>query len=775
MGLERGVLLADDALTGSAWCRAHSDLIDAWLVDLLERATEGATAGVALVAVGGYGRAELCPQSDIDVMLVHEPRTDVTAIADRVWYPIWDAGMHLGHSVWTVKAALQFASDDLDSATALLNARHVAGDAGLTARLAQGAASQWERRSKAWLTALDERVRARHTNAGEVAFRLEPDLKDGRGGLRDVHSLHWAEAAHRIMLDHDSNSLAAAYAVLLDVRVELQRHTRGKSNVLALQDQDAVAAALGDGDADALTARIAEAARAIAWTSDDTWRRIQAARRGSRGRGGPKREALGDGIFLQDGEVHLDHGTPPADDLVLALRAATLAAHRRTVIDRASLEWLATGSAPLSEPWPAEALALLAELLLTGSAAIDVIEALDQRGIWTRILPEWQPVRAHPQRNAYHRFTVDRHLLETAANAARLAARVRRPDLLVVTALLHDLGKGRGGDHTEMGVALANGIAARMGYPPADVASIAALIEHHLLLSEVATRRDLDDPTTIARVAAAVGSTDQLALLAALTEADSLATGHSAWGPWKAELVGQLVQRVEHVLGGGELSTVVVGQFPTPKQMALLAAGGRHVVAEDDTLTVVSDDRPGLFSRISGVLSLHGLDVLAAAAYSSDGGRALAQFRVADPVRDHAPWDRVTADLNRVLDGRLALDARLAERAWAYRHPAGRTSTTPKTTVTFDDDASADATVIDVRAPDGIGVLYRITRAMAELELDIRTAKVATLGNQVLDAFYVRDRRGHKIDDPHVVGEVKRAILHSLREAAPAKRNPHAT
>jgi [protein-PII] uridylyltransferase len=312
-------------------------------------------------------------------------------------------------------------------------------------------------------------------------------------------------------------------------------------------------------------------------------------------------------------------------------------------------------------------------------------------------------------------------------------------------------------------VELASRIAGRMGYPDDDVATLAALVRHHLLLSEVATRRDLDDPTTIERVAESVVSTSRLQLLAALTEADSLATGSSAWSPWKAQLVGQLVERVAGVLDGDTPARVVSNQFPSPQQLGELAEGGRRIVTGDGLLTVMTDDRPGIFSRVAGVLALHGLDVLAASAYSSDDGRALAEFRVVDAVRTEIPWPRITADLERALGGRLALNARLAERARTYSR-ARRPVLPARASVHFHNDASATATVIDVEAPDGIGVLYRITRSMAELDLDIRSARVQTLGTQVLDAFYVRDASGQKITDARILGEIEQAILHGLTE-----------
>jgi [protein-PII] uridylyltransferase len=766
--LERGPLLADDTLTGAAWCERHSALIDVWLAGLFDGAVAaavgsgGRTDGAALVAVGGYGRSELCPQSDLDVMLLHAGRRDVASIAERVWYPIWDEGLKLGHSVCTAREALTLADGDMDTATALLSARHIAGDAALTTDLAVRARRQWEQRSKRWLQELASRVDMRHAQAGEVAFMLEPDLKEGRGGLRDVHALHWAEAARDVLLEHDTASLAAAYAFLLGARVELHRRTGRPSNVLALQEQDGVAEALGEPDADALMANIASAARSIAWTSDDAWRRVRSSLRGPLGRVGRRDRAVAPGLMLRDGEVHLDASARPDEDPVLVLRAAAEAAKHETVIDRASLERLVSDTPALPDPWPREARDRLVELLLTGAAAIAVIEALDHRGLWVRILPEWEPVRSRPQRNAYHRYTVDRHLLETIANAAALASRVDRPDLLVFGALLHDLGKRDTGDHVGVGVDLARRLGPRLGFSDADVEVLATLVEHHLLLSEVSTRRDLDDPATSSRVAEQIRSVSTLRLLAALTEADSLATGPAAWGPAKAQLVALLVDRVTHVLEGGEPEGIVVTEFPSAAQLARLAEPGNLIEGRGDTLTVMTDDRPGIFSKVSGVLALHGLDVVSAAAHSSDQGRALAEFHVFDRVRDAAPWDRVERDLLRALDGRLALQARVADRARAY---AGRQRAgwhTQNATVRFDNDASQAATVIDVSAGDGIGVLYRITRALAELDVDIRSARVQTLGTAVVDAFYVLDRSGAKITDPDTEAEIERAILHHL-------------
>ncbi len=757
---ELAEILAEPELVGAEWCRKWSGRVDRWLVDLFGRVV-AEPDGLALVAVGGYGRSELSPHSDLDLVLLHDGRPDIAELADLIWYPIWDTGLKVGHAVRTNREAVALAAEDLDTATSMLSVRHLAGDKVLSAELAGRALAQWQRLSKKWLTRLSEAVEARHAASGEVAFLLEPELKEGRGGLRDVHALRWAEAAGRVLLPGDDANVQAAYDLLLSVRVELHRQTRRPGDRLLLQEQDGVAAVLADGDADSLMGSVAAAARTIAWTSDETWDRVRSGLRGPLGRRASRDRRLAEGVVLRDGLVHLASDADPATDPVLVLRVAEAAATLDTAIERQTLDRLAASTPPFPDPWPDDAKDLLVKVLCTGVAAIGRLEALDQRGLLVRMLPEWEPVRSRPQRNAYHRFTVDRHLWEAAAEASALVHRVERPDLLVIGALLHDIGKGYPGDHTEVGVELIGTIGRRMGFSPEDVAMLEMLVRLHLLLPDVATRRDLSDDGTIRRVADEVGSLDNLGLLAALTEADSIATGPAAWGPWKAELVSELVGRVEHALSGGSVTEVAGNGFPSDHHLALMARGELVLEGADHTLLVVAPDRPGVFSRVAGVLALSGLDILAASAYSADR-MALETFTVESTLGPTIAWDQVTADLHKALEGRLAVDARLAERARTYGPPAPAAAGPTEPSVVIDNEMSSSATVIEVHAADAIGVLYRITRALAELDLDIRSAKVQTLGHEVVDAFYVVDAAGGKITDQSHLRELERALLHSL-------------
>ncbi|HEX2065049.1 MAG TPA: hypothetical protein VHE80_11580, partial [Acidimicrobiales bacterium] len=292
-------MLADADIRGAAFCRAHSDLADRWLTDLL-----GDEDGVALVAVGGYGRRELCPASDLDVVLVHDRRRDVKALAERIWYPIWDAGVGLDHSVRTVKEALRVASEDLKASLGLLDGRLVAGRRDLADDLIGRNRDQWRKRWQRWTEALGRMVAERHAEFGEVAFLLEPELKEGRGGIRDFHALKAAARATPVV-EADHPALAEAYEGLVDVRTELHRRVGKPLDRLLLQEQDAVATGLGYADADALMAAVATAARTIAWWSDDGWRRVASARAGPRGRAATRDHAIAPDLLLREDEVVL--------------------------------------------------------------------------------------------------------------------------------------------------------------------------------------------------------------------------------------------------------------------------------------------------------------------------------------------------------------------------------------------------------------------------------------------------------------------------------------
>ena len=755
----RQQVLADTKLRGVRLTHALCEATDEWIREVWTRAVEDVKVSkrVALVAVGGYGRGELAPFSDLDIMLIHDGAKNIDDLASKIWYPIWDSGLKLGHSVCTVKQATELAKSELDAATALLSVRLLAGDESLANELSIEGVKTWKAGASNRLPQLMQRVRDRQQDSGEVAFLLEPNLKEGYGGLRDIHALMWAEAAGVEISRSDRDALDAGRDVLMAVRVALHRHVGRAVEVMHLEDQDAVASLCGYRNADALVAALSNAGRSVSWVGDEVWARVASAKTKP-----VADQLLAPGVILHLGEIHLDETVDPATDPTLLLRVAASAARHKARIDRPTLDRLAQSCPPMPSPWPVGAIDDFVGLLLTAHDAIPVLEALDQRGLWVKVLPEWAPNRSKPQRNAYHRFTVDRHLWEATANAATWADRVARPDLLVLGALFHDIGKGYPGDHTEVGVTMVERIGPRLGLNADDTQMLCAMVKHHLLLPDVATRRDLADSATIMMVAEEVKTPLVLDLLHGLTEADSLATGTAAWGTWKAELVSDLVRRVHLVLGGAEVEEAQWRLFPDAEVLEMMAGGTVTFGLSDDSVTVVSPDRPGTFSRVAGVLALHGLGVLGAQAHSDEQGMAASQFRVIVPSHGPIEWQPIVQNLTRALNGELAIEARMAERAKTYRRKRRSAGELAPPRVTFFDEASSNATVIEVRAPDQHGILHRVTKAMAEVGLDIRHATVQTIGDEVVDAFYVRTSGGSKLTDKFHRQEVERAILFSL-------------
>ncbi|MGW2259214.1 [protein-PII] uridylyltransferase [Streptomyces sp. NPDC001780] len=826
-------LLQEKARSGPPRRSALASLTDDWLNALFTAAVrQSGVRGAALVAVGGYGRGELSPRSDLDLLLLHDgsARADaIAALADRLWYPVWDLGLALDHSVRTPAEARRTAAEDLKAQLGLLDARHVAGDLGLVTAVRAQILADWRNTAAKRLPALHELCRERAERQGELRFLLEPDLKEARGGLRDATALRAVAASW--LADAPRAGLAEARRRLLDVRDALHLVTGRATDRLALQEQDPVAAELGLLDADVLLREVYEAARTVSYASDITWREVGRVLRARSvrprlramlgGRAAPERRPLAEGVVEQDGEAVLARAARPERDPVLPLRAAAAAAQAALPLSPHAVRRLAAVAAPLPVPWPAEARDELITLLGAGESTVAVWEALDAEGIVGRLLPDWERVRCRPQRNAVHTWTVDRHLVQTAVQAAALTRRVGRPDLLLVSALLHDIGKGWPGDHAVAGEVIARDVAARIGFDREDAAVVAAVVRHHLLLIDTATRRDLDDPATVDAVAARIGSLATLELLHALTEADALATGPAAWSSWRASLVDDLVARVAAVLTGedpaepepavtsAEQERLAVEAHRTGGPVLALhaqAGTGREggsvregATAHEDgagggdgaargagdpepvgvELLIALPDQPGVLPAAAGVLALHRLTVRAAdlravelpAELRADPGDGAAggaggltdvlllSWRVAAEYGSLPQAARLRADLVRALDGSLDIASRLAEREAAYPRRRGVTAPPPRVTAA-PATASRRATVIEVRAQDAPGLLHRIGRALEDAAVRVRSAHVSTLGANAVDTVYVTREDGSPLPE-----EEAAALAKGLEEA----------
>jgi [protein-PII] uridylyltransferase len=708
--------------------------------------------GVALVAVGGYGRRELAPFSDLDLLLVHDDGVEPGEWAGALWYPLWDSGRPVDHAVRSVTGVLDQLDADLRVALGLLDLRHLAGDPNLTLRLRTAVLAGWRRDARRRLPELRRSVVDRHTLVGEVAHAAVPDLKEGAGGLRDATVLHALVASWLVDVPHAD--LERSRRALLDVRDALHEVAGRATDRVAPEYWPEIAERLGLPDAVAAQRHTRALARRTTHISRLAWRRVDAVlRRPSAS--GPRRPQLDrvvPGIAVSHEEVVLDRGVRPDGDPLLLLRAAAEAAERGLVLAPATAARLVRDGAPLPEPWPGAARDLLVRLLAAGPGLLSVWETLDETGALGVLLPEWEPLRLLPHASVVHRFTVDRHLVETCIEASRLIRRVNRPDLLVVAALLHDIGKGGTVDHAVAGAPVARDVTRRLGFDDADAEVVATLVRWHLLLPETATTRDPEDPATVAAVTDRVADREVLALLAALTEADALATSDKAWTPWRAGLVRDLVRRAGAVLAD------VPPAEPTPASTVVpaLAEAGDVVVAVEPEgvdgalVRVVAADRTGLLADAAAMLALERATVRSARAWTleRDGGPVgVSEWSVAGAAPDAAA---LRQRLEAIAAGRVDPDQRL-------RRPA---PTRLEPTVVVRPEASARATVLEVRAADRPGLVFTVCRAVADLGIAVRSAHVTTLGPQAVDVFYLQEEAAGPLADDRAA-----AAAHAIRAA----------
>lgn len=731
-------------LGAAALRTALVDLYEFWLGKAAAAAgVDTAEPGVGLVAVGGLGRRELTPFSDLDLLLVHNRNPRISEIADALWYPLWDARVGLDHAVRTPGEALQVAAEDLRTAMGLLDARHLAGDAGLTGRLAAAVRDQWRRTARKRLPDVVESTRKRWQRSGEIAQSAEPDLKYGRGGLRDLGILDALAVAQ--LIDRPGEELREARELLLDVRTEMRREVRRDRDVLSAVDAGLVAGELGFGDRFLLARKLSGAGRAVGYAVDVAFRSTVDVSRGRFGRW-PVRRPLADGVVLHGSEVALARDAVPAKDSALLLRVAAAGARTGTPIAHGTLRTLADSAPELRAPWPAEAWDSLIELLGAGEGLIGAVEALDRTGLWARLFPEWGAVRDLPPRSGVHAWTVDRHLVQTCVEAAKLSTAVSRPDLLLLAALLHDIGKGRETDHSELGAAISAEVAHRIGLSDSDAALVSAAVRHHLLLAHTATRRDIEEPATIKRIAKTLDNDIVLLeLLHALTQADSLATGPGIWSAWKAGLVANLVGRTQHALQGkGFRPPEPLDERQRELVTAAVSTGQGEVLVTSDgntaTVVLAVPARAELLAPAAGVLALHSLEVHTATLRGYAGGR-LGIFTASPRFGSLPDTTLLREQFARAVLGGLALAANLAAKERDYPVPVHAPA--KPNVLWFDDETSGpDTVVLELRAGDRIGLLYRVASALQAAGAEVRWAKAATLGGVVVDSFAVSPRAG---------------------------------
>lgn len=776
---------------------------------------------VSLVALGGYGRGMLAPRSDVDLMVLHAEKDDVGGPVQPLFYALWDAGLKVGHAVRSPKECLKLAKTNLEAETSFLDMRLLAGDADLLDGLRERSWAFTRRRGAAFIEDVREMMRLRHAAHGSATSQLEPNIKEGTGGLRDLHVLDWfgvvvGDLVEERLLDPEGRAeLDTALELLMRTRSHLHLVAEHTTDILPFQLQRPVAEAMGYSDGeelaeDSFMKDLFSATRAVELTVQSMAAEVSALDRKV------PRDAKRSGPFVVAGgrvllEGRLDLDSRPEDAIAcFALDAVPGAAAMRAVrMGLRNIDTLAV-TPPVRDAF----------LRLLRRADGPMLEMADHAGLFAALFPEWDRIRCRPQRNIYHRYTVDAHLFHAAEEAGKLlhsedplvAANAADlgpgdTDLLMLAALFHDMGKGGDEDHSVLAERLVVGPAERLGLSDEAAQTLKWLVRNHLLLVDVAMKRDLSDETMLLELVSKVGDERRLRLLYLLTVADGLATGPAAWGPWKASLINELAGRLRHLLERGDLATADAARLARERrEEAERLAGDRATLVgahldlmgrayllafeppqlvrhaelassvrdggiaaagtpgNDDGLAdliVVADDQPGLFSKVSGVLSLHGISIVGAQVFTRRDGLALETFRCQGSLErriDQARWGRVIADTERALKGRLSIEARLAEKRADYL-PKPRKGKDEPPKVVCDNSASDQMTVVEVHAPDRLGLLYEITAALAECQLDIQVAKIVTMGDDVVDVFYLRDLDGQKIVDPEHLAEIERALL----------------
>jgi [protein-PII] uridylyltransferase len=759
-------LLNSGRLDAAGLRDALLDLHELWLHSKAAELGITARSGFALVATGGLGRRELVPYSDLDLMLLHDgmPADVVTEKAEQLWYPLWDANIRLDHSVRTVSEALQVAGSDISAGLAMLEARHIAGDENLSGQLIAGARRQWRAGISSRFADLIEQTRARWERSGQIAHRAEPDLKSGMGGLRDIQLLNalaiaqLADVYPSLAPDSPAGSLGAAQLTLLNVRTELHRVSkRGRDQLLA-QFADEIGAALRIGDRFDLARVLSDSARTVSFYVDAGVRTAANAlpRRGLAALRRPVRRPLDEGVVEYAGEVVLARDARPQRDPGLTLRVAAASASTGIPMAASTLSRLADTAPELHAPWPPDALENLLVLLTAGPTTVTTIEALDRSGLWGRLFPEWGVIRDLPPRDSVHTWTVDRHLVETVSRASAFTTRVGRPDLLVLGALLHDMGKGRGGDHSHIGAELAVRVGERLGLWPSDIRLLSAMVRHHLLLPATATRKDLQDPATARSVVDALGGDPVLLeLLYVLAEADSLATGPGVWGDWKATLIGDLYRRCRALMAG---EPEPEPEDVAPQYLALAGDGGVHVEMTEGAsphsyaVTMIAPDRRGLLSKAAGVLALNALSVHSAAVNSAvlDSGVnvAINTFEVSPHFGSPASAELLRQQFILALAGDLDVIGSLQKRDREAAQYGTERAGDPKLAVAAAVPAppliiwhqpDAGRQLVEVRATDRAGLLAVLTGVFERAGVDIAWARITTFGSSVIDVFAISE------------------------------------
>jgi len=768
LGLRRQLIEGAAGLDGS-WVRL-STAMDQGVRALTQPGEGSAAPRMAAIALGSYGRRQLCIHSDIDLMILVDEPVDT---APAVFRALWDAGLSVGHAVRTPAEAGVAATERIDTLCSLLDARLVAGDATLLLEL-QSVVERVVRRTPlaAVLAAEESERRAREPHHLQAI-----DLKNGRGGLRTIQAMRWC--------GRGSTSTDSDEQRLLRARQALHRCAGREHDAMDFSLRRPAAAAVGL-DAKDFLGQVYESARTIDRAATTAFGELLTTSSNTNKQTTILRRLR----FRRGTSAPTAHATNP-----WTIAASAVGRDDNAGLTDAERSAIAHASA---ETWTEDARSAFITFLSSGAPARHVLDELGELGFRHAVLPEWDHVVSQAQLDPFHVHPVDDHLLRTAANAIALAdpeRNVAEPfaldvadelgglDEVVLAALFHDIGKGTGRDHSVAGAEMFEAFATRAGFDQVTTEAVALLIREHLLLPEIATRHDLDDPAVIAGVAERIGEPDVLRMLYLLTIADATATGPDVWSSWRGSLVRTLyIRTMNAITSGATVSTPVrtariaevaerwSGEFPPdriaghlkamPEAYALRTPATevrRHMTLLDppptndearidvvdstdwSDLVLVAADRTGLLAMVSGVLALSNISIVEARLATRDDGVVVDRLQVIDSLKsgpiDGDRWPKVMANLRSALRDEFELEEQLTSK---HRHYRSRVDASFSPEVKIITGADHGTHRLELRGADRVGLLHDVSRALHDLDIDVHFAKIDTQGGRVVDTFHVR-------------------------------------
>jgi [protein-PII] uridylyltransferase len=839
-GGEEGLLLA-------GW---HASFIDIFIISVFNNletrislGLEGDRQDWVVLGLGGYGRKELSPFSDIDLLFLYSEEIDprVEEIIRKILYPLWDVGYDLGYTVQSVKECIEMACSDQAFLTALLDARRITGNLPLTQALQSQVRTILKKGQEIpWQEWLFEEQGKRHDRYGNSAFFLEPHLKEGLGGLRDIHVLLWIgkvlfDAPDFLSLEkigllsrEDRKILSESHSNLLRLRNELHYLAGRRDDRLSFEFQEAMAEwseIKGKGDilpVEVFMQGVYHHLQEVQTIHQNFFDHMAELKQ----RGEKQREILEPEVYLEGGKVYLDSARVLKDNPSLLMKIFWYALKKQARLSQETIRLIKQCLSLVDEKFQksSEVSRLFLEIISDLQTSRELLETMLRTGLLTCYLPEFEATVCRTQFDSYHVYTVDIHLLLTLVELKKIGLGFYRKEepllsnlwgevedqtVLSLSGLLHDLGKGQGKNHAQQGALMIPRIAERLRLPLQTARTISYLVKNHLLLIETALRRDLNDEDLIIRCAHLIPDVETLKMLYLLGYADSLATSHMAWNNWKSMLLRELFFKLLHIMekgdGASEMAVeaskrrvleLMEKEIPGKEVINLLEGMPQSYLAslppasiaqhlrllrqldgksflwqvekkeEIYEIFICCHDRPGLFSRLTGVLTLNNINILGAQIFTRSDKVALDIFQVhppLDPLFAEETWERVYEQLSKAIQGKLSLDYRLAQKKPALRLSSGP-STASESQVLLDNHGSDFYTILEIYTQDRLGLLYTITKTLAEMELNIYFAKISTKVDQVVDVFYVTDLGGQKIYDQERIEEIQKSILFALKD-----------